>query len=495
MAETYLIEVREGSGEPGFIELTPGVELAPLGVGTEGAWRIRGAGVLGVHLYLYFDGQALFAQSADQSKPVVVNGRTVGATWTPLTAPATIALGTARLFFRPNARDSDDDEDRTIAQAAPSELVSNDSSDDDRTIAQAPPMPPVRTAAPERPFVPGAFSSRSDESTRFAPIGDEGPDSQSTRVVPLVEGLSATETPELGAPAVRSMGPAAQRPPGSPVRPAAGVPWSATTGVGAPGSPLGSTAPLVQRTTAPDFARQPDDDDSSGQVTRAFAPLLPLPPNDAQQAGPYPAPPSPAGPPPGLLNVPPPQAAAPDGKPPGGRLAREWSAAPTTRKILYVSLLPALAGAFWVILSGNDPPPAQPRANQAGSASAAKSGSAPTGQTPPTPGPTPPGTPPATPPSNPPPTPPTPPPPPPPSGPTSPPPGGPNRPPPDPNLPVADAGVDADRRERSAADYVATGQYELAAQIYDTLARDNPKNPAFAEAARILRTKADAGIR
>jgi hypothetical protein len=60
---------------------------------------------------------------------------------------------------------------------------------------------------------------------------------------------------------------------------------------------------------------------------------------------------------------------------------------------------------------------------------------------------------------------------------------------------VADAGVDADRRERSAADYVATGQYELAAQIYDTLARDNPKNPAFAEAARILRTKADAGIR
>jgi hypothetical protein len=44
-----------------------------------------------------------------------------------------------------------------------------------------------------------------------------------------------------------------------------------------------------------------------------------------------------------------------------------------------------------------------------------------------------------------------------------------------------------------AADDVATGQYDLAAQIYDTLAQDHPENPAFAEAARILRQKLDAG--
>jgi hypothetical protein len=46
---------------------------------------------------------------------------------------------------------------------------------------------------------------------------------------------------------------------------------------------------------------------------------------------------------------------------------------------------------------------------------------------------------------------------------------------------------------------VATGQYEQAAQIYDQLAlaqRNEPHpNPAFAEAARILRIKLDAGIR
>jgi len=494
MAETYLIEVREGSGEPGFIELTPGVELAPLGVGTEGAWRVRGAGVLGVHLYLYFDGQALFAQSADQSKPVVVNGRSVGATWTPLTAPATIALGTARLFFRPNARVSDDDEeDRTIAQAPPSEAIADEANDDDRTIAA---VPPVRTAAPARPFAPGAFSSRSDESTRFAPIGDDEPDSQSTRIVPLVEGLSVTETPDLGSPAVRAMANASPRP-GAPVRPAAGVPWSPSGAPGgAPGNPLGSTAPLVQRTTAPDFPRAGDDDDSSGQNATAVYGAAPLPTHDGEPAGPYPAPPTPGGPPPGLLNVPPPMPPGADANPQGGRIAREWAAAPTTRKILYVSLLPALAGAFWVILSGNEPPPAQPKAKPPPSASVASSGPTPpppTSGSSPSPSPSPSGqtaAPPAgsTPGPAPGPSPgPTPTPPPPPT------PGG--QPSPPPNGPVADAGVDADRRERTAADYVATGQYVLAAQLYDALARENPKNPAFGEAARILRTKADAGIR
>jgi thioredoxin-like negative regulator of GroEL len=58
---------------------------------------------------------------------------------------------------------------------------------------------------------------------------------------------------------------------------------------------------------------------------------------------------------------------------------------------------------------------------------------------------------------------------------------------------VAPASVD--RRERMAADYVATGQFEQAAQLYDRLAIDHPENPAFREAARILRTKLDAGMR
>ncbi len=509
MAETYLIEIREGSGEPGFIELRPGVELAPLGVGTEGAWRVRGAGVLGVHLYLYFDGQALFAQSADQTKPAVVNGRTVGATWTPLTAPATIALGTARLFFRPNAsspRISEPDSDRTIAQAPPSDAIDDAPSDEDRTIAVA---PPVRTAAPERPFQPGAFASRSDESTRFAPIGDDGPDSEATRVVPLVEAAPGGETPELGTPAIRAMGPAAQRP-GGPVRPAAGVPWSV------PDAPPGPTPapPHGQRSTSPDLQRQQAAGDH-GQNATLYEPLEARPTEGQEPAGPFPrpppgfgppseaAPPTPLGPPPGLLNVPPPAPPAPGAKPEGSRLAREWKAAPPVRKILYVLLLPALGGAFWVIFSGTEPPPAKPKpkpasadaAPSSSSASPPASSSAPTGPTPPPPAASsnsPEQTPPSTP---------TPPP----NGPAqpNPPPSAqpqPSHHPPDvPAAPVAEAGADADRRERTAADFVATGQYEQAAQIYDQLAlaqRNEPHpNPAFAEAARILRIKLDAGIR
>ena len=56
-------------------------------------------------------------------------------------------------------------------------------------------------------------------------------------------------------------------------------------------------------------------------------------------------------------------------------------------------------------------------------------------------------------------------------------------------------GANVDRRERKAADYVSTGQYEQAAQIYDRLASDHVDNPAFREAARILRVKMDAGAR
>jgi hypothetical protein len=48
--------------------------------------------------------------------------------------------------------------------------------------------------------------------------------------------------------------------------------------------------------------------------------------------------------------------------------------------------------------------------------------------------------------------------------------------------------------ERQAVDAVAVNDYARAAAIYETLlAQSNPKNPVYAEAARILRQKADAG--
>ena len=48
--------------------------------------------------------------------------------------------------------------------------------------------------------------------------------------------------------------------------------------------------------------------------------------------------------------------------------------------------------------------------------------------------------------------------------------------------------------ERQAVDYVAVGNYAAAAQTYDQLRQQNPDNPVYPEAARILHAKADAGV-
>lgn len=48
-------------------------------------------------------------------------------------------------------------------------------------------------------------------------------------------------------------------------------------------------------------------------------------------------------------------------------------------------------------------------------------------------------------------------------------------------------------KERAAADAWAEGNFEVAVRIYDELAQQNPQNPAFREAARILRERLDGG--
>ena len=48
--------------------------------------------------------------------------------------------------------------------------------------------------------------------------------------------------------------------------------------------------------------------------------------------------------------------------------------------------------------------------------------------------------------------------------------------------------------ERQAVDYVAVGNYAAGADVYDQLHQQNPNNPVYPEAARILRAKLDAGV-
>jgi len=100
MAEASVIELRAGRGEPRQISLTPGSVLDPTSVGQAGMWRVSGGGVLDVHGYLYFDGKALFVQSADDNAPVMVNRHRVARAWTEVRMPSTIELGEVQLVYR-----------------------------------------------------------------------------------------------------------------------------------------------------------------------------------------------------------------------------------------------------------------------------------------------------------------------------------------------------------------------------------------------------------
>ncbi len=449
MADTHVLEVQQGVGEPSSVELRRGVEVSPLGVGAEGSWKVRGNGILGVHAYIYFDGNSLFVQSADDTNPVLVDGRAVAKSWTPISAPCTISLATVRLAYKPKLLDPIDN-DKTMA------LVPQEFADDDRTIAAPPPV--IKVGA-KRPFEPGAFAQRNDESTRLEPMDEPVPDSEATRIVPL------GETPASGAPAARPMmgRPAA-------VRPAAGARWGSGTAPQPPDSrPMGPTSP--------------DFDPPATRNFQAPAPLMGMPtpsPMGFPPAGAGSAPAAPnRGPPSGLLNVPmpppPPSVHAPTME---EKLKKEWASLTPPKKAMML-LMPLALPIAWFAL-GTNPPPATPSPVVATVASHA------TATVPPPVAPPPPTTPtfslgsvpPAAPPIA-----------------TKKPPVT----PPDsqPDTPTPPAGTD--RRERQAADFVSTGQYEQAARIYDQLAIErasaNPNQNPYHEAARILRAKVDAGIR
>jgi len=434
MADTYVIELKAGKGEPASLELRPGVELAPLSVGTGGAWQISASGVRAVHLYLYFDGQTLFLQSPDGQDPPLNDGRPIPASWTPARAPCTISFGQAQLAFHAGGDAAFVDDERTVAQPLP-----------DKFRNAAAPAPPPRGApnAPARPFKPGAFAAGADdESTRLQPLEDfgSGPPSDSTRIEPLHA---------IGGPAVGA------------VRPAAGTPWNRA----APAPPPAPPPPAA----------------GGGFHGRQFPP----PPPAAQE--PPTSAPGPAGPPSGLLNVPPPSVRKPDAPETfQQKVQREWAAASPLRRALFATLPVAVLLALWLVFAGGEPPP--PR-------TAAVTPSATTTATPPVPTPTIPPAAQDNPAAWPPVVPPLPPPPPPvPPGPRT------NTPQPVPSSSAAAAGgagdagaVNSDRRQRQAGDAVATHQYDVAIRLYDELAAEHPQNPAFHEAARILRGKLASG--
>jgi hypothetical protein len=151
-ATTHVIEIETGIGEPAFIPLTLGQELQPISLGRKGMWKIESARVLDVHAFVYFDGTALFLQSADESAAAAVDGYAVGKAWTELHAPCKIELGAARLRYRSLLPDQQETEAL------------------ERPAVKPPGAPGHPSSFPkaDRPFRPGEFSApaAAEESTR-----------------------------------------------------------------------------------------------------------------------------------------------------------------------------------------------------------------------------------------------------------------------------------------------------------------------------------------
>jgi hypothetical protein len=168
---THVIEIETGIGEPAFIPLAVGEELHPVSIGKKGMWRIESPGVLDIHAFVYFDGNALFIQSADESAAASVDGYRVTEAWTELHAPCAIEIGAARLRYRALAAPVSDRSPRS-SRRAPGSARS-------RGEAGAGPISPRHIEEPAqpssraaRPFKPGEFSRPQPrgESTRVAPV-------------------------------------------------------------------------------------------------------------------------------------------------------------------------------------------------------------------------------------------------------------------------------------------------------------------------------------
>jgi hypothetical protein len=517
-----LIQVRTGVGEPSVMATVPGEAMGPMSVGHSGAWRVVALGVRDEHAFLYFDGSTLYVQSIDDDNPAFVNSAPVLKEWTSVQSGSEIALGDARLWYGP-------------PQPRPE-------------AEQRAPSPP-RLDKLDRPFPPGAFVNEDSVRRVERPFGAGGlvtEDSDVTRIAPLEEGASAI-SPPLGGPPRPAAGGAA--PFGGPPRPAAGVaprgggtvqmaalPVALAAGAGGRAAPPGlvvsggSNDATVQVPVVAPQMMHPSMTGPAGMASMPvttvgpigpppsyggvspmgpMAPMGPMGMGPGMQPGmpPQQAPSYPAGPPgqdmsmyatgsPAAATGP--QAAAPAAAPSGKpsiveQAKAQWKAAPAPRKAIIVLALPVLVSVFFILTYEPPRPPPRPRPNAA--ATTAPTGTAvATTATAPTAGPVDtslagPPTPTASAGS---------------TDPRAPASGMPSATPTAQPTAVAVApsatatakptkpGAPPSKKtlQRAAADAVAAGAWVDAATLYEQLARMSPDQPAYAEAARIMRQKA-----
>jgi hypothetical protein len=442
---THVLEIESGIGEPAFIPLALGLELSPISVGRKGMWRIESARVLDVHAFVYFDGGALFLQSADERTPVVVEGHAVGQEWTEVRAPCRIEIGQARLRFRSLFPEHDEGEHAATHSR-------------DRA-GHAPPVDGVHgalPARPERPFRPGEFAAPQGESTRIAPRGEM---ELKSSVRPAIEGGRGSYPPPSSAPqrtndAYPAMGAGAGGPPQGAMP---GTPAPYGTILGHDGHPVPSAShPLMASPSAQGVYAPP-----GGPYAEAmYAPHASHPSHPS-----YPS--HPPSDPRNVYGSMPPQ--APPSMAATKDFATTWKEMPGPRRLL-ILLSPVFLMSAWLLLSDAPPPARAPRGS--GSATATARAPTPTAQAPPVAQ----------------------------GVPTA------QAPPVAQSVPTAQAPpvqapvqapVDpgAKTYERLAVDAYLAGDYDMSARVYAQLGEQTPPpgNIVYLEAARIIRAKLDAG--
>ncbi|MCL2724687.1 MAG: hypothetical protein FWD69_09650 [Polyangiaceae bacterium] len=496
---THILEIETGVGEPAFTLLCVGRELSPMSVGKKGMWRVDSTHMLDVHVFLYFNGNTLFVQSAKDAAPAMVDGERIGKAWTELCAPCKIEFGGARLRYRALAGSGNTAPLLPRPTPAPPPQPPP-------TPAPPPQPPPGGTAPMERPFAPGAFIVATDK------------DNEATRIAPI-EASGHAHRPQ-GHLRAQSPRPAAGRPVEEDLEDDITAKRKGAPHVARPhydGPELTPTRALVQ--TPPDGSGYPNPPApgypgaSNPYAATRLLPVQPIQPRKATGGMQGQLRPSTPGNGPAPAQRESNSGAAGEKKHFTADLRTKWNALPSIKKALYI-LFPFVLFASIYILLPDDPPPPRKQLTSTPNSTARAVNTDPSTPTPPvatappvipTPGVSawpegvpcpPPNWPPGTPlpciPNG----------------------GGVvlTPPPPAAFAGPSDAGAPKESRtakakdasidtktassktlERQAVDAFAAGDFALAAEHYTELAKSDPGNPAFAEAARIARMRVDAG--
>jgi hypothetical protein len=100
------LEVASGVASPRALQASPGEPFFALTLGSQGDWKLEGEGIGKQHAVLHFDGKLLHIMALAGSS-LTVDDEPVGSRWVPVSAPASIKLGsvTLNVHERPQGAD------------------------------------------------------------------------------------------------------------------------------------------------------------------------------------------------------------------------------------------------------------------------------------------------------------------------------------------------------------------------------------------------------